>query len=134
MFVFSPWSAVGYRRPTIPASRRPYLGGDYFSGAVAGRTADREQAQPVDDALTAWAAFDGCGTPPTPTFVADDVQHVVWPDCPTNGIVELYRVVGGGHTWPGATPVRAARLGATTPSISATKLILDFFDAHPRRT
>jgi polyhydroxybutyrate depolymerase len=111
----------------------PYQGGDYFSGAIAGRTDGRAQATPVDDATAAWAEFDGCGTPSTPTFVADDVQHLVWPDCPTNGTVELYRVLGGGHTWPGATPVRSARLGATTPSISATKLILDFFDAHPRK-
>jgi hypothetical protein len=51
---------------------------------------------------------------------------------PANGTVELYRVVGGGHTWPGATPVRTAQLGATTASISATTLILRFFDTHPR--
>ena len=111
----------------------PYQGGDYFSGTLARRTAGREQAQPVDDAVATWAAFDGCGTPPTPAFVAEDVQRVVWPDCPANGTVVLYRIIGGGHTWPGAPPVRASRLGATTPSISATNLILDFFDQHPRK-
>ena len=42
-------------------------------------------------------------------------------------------IIGGGHTWPGSTPVRASRLGATTSSISATTLMLDFFGAHPRR-
>ena len=111
----------------------PYQGGDYFAGAAAGRTPGRAQALPVDDAAAAWAAFDGCGTPPTPTWVAADVQHLVWPDCPANGTVELYRIVGGGHTWPGSVPVRATRLGSTTPSISATALMLDFFDAHPTR-
>jgi polyhydroxybutyrate depolymerase len=89
---------------------------------------------PVDDAVAAWAAFDGCGTPPTTSFVADDVQRLVWPGCFANGAVELYRIIGGGHTWPGSTPVRASRLGSTTSSISATKLMLDYFDAHPRTT
>ena len=111
----------------------PYQGGAFFSGAPIGRVLGVPEAKPVDDAATAWAAFDGCGTPPAQAFVADDVQRVVWPDCPPNGAVQLYRVVGGGHTWPGSTPVRADRLGPTTSSIDATDLILDFFASHPRR-
>jgi polyhydroxybutyrate depolymerase len=111
----------------------PYQGGDYFSGAAPARTAGRAQAKPVDDAIAAWAAFDGCGTPASTAFVADDVRHLVWPRCPRNGAVQLYRVIAGGHTWPGAVAVRAERLGATTTSIDATTLILNFFDAHPRR-
>jgi polyhydroxybutyrate depolymerase len=110
----------------------PYQGGAYFSGASGARAAGGAQAMPVDDAIAAWAAFDGCGTPPATSFVADDVQHLVWPDCPANGTVELYRIIGGGHTWPGSTPVRASRLGSTTSSISATRLMLQFFHAHPR--
>jgi polyhydroxybutyrate depolymerase len=110
----------------------PYQGGDYFSGAAAARTPGRPQAQPVDDAIAAWAAFDGCGTPPTTRFVADDVQRVAFPKCPKDGTVELYRVVGGGHTWPGSPAVRTSRLGSTTASIDATSLMLDFFAAHPR--
>ncbi len=89
-------------------------------------------ANPVDGAVTAWAAFDGCGTPPTTSFVAEDVQRIVWPRCPKLGTVELYRIIGGGHTWPGSMPVRAEQLGGTSSSIDATTLILDFFDAHPR--
>ena len=79
-----------------------------------------------------WAAFDGCGKPPTTTWVAADVQHVTYPHCPANGTVELYRVVGGGHTWPGAIPVNGFRLGPTTGSIDATDVMLRFFAAHPR--
>jgi polyhydroxybutyrate depolymerase len=112
----------------------PYQGGAYFSGASGARAAGGAQAMPVDDATAAWAKFDGCGTPPTASFVADDVQHLVWPDCPANGTVELYRILGGGHTWPGSTPVRASQLGSTSSSISATRLMLDFFHAHPRKS
>jgi polyhydroxybutyrate depolymerase len=111
----------------------PYLGGDYFSGAQASHEGAL-QAQPVDNAVARWAAFDGCGTPASTTSVADDVQRITYPKCPPNGTVELYRVIGGGHTWPGAIPVQAARLGATTASIDASALMLDFFAAHPRTT
>jgi len=111
----------------------PYQGGAYFSGSPVGRALGVPEAKSVDDAAAAWAAFDGCGTPAAQSFVADDVQHVVWPDCPVTGAVELYRVLGGGHTWPGAAAVGADRLGPTTASIDATKLVLDFFDAHARR-
>ncbi len=111
----------------------PYAGGEYFSGAPIGRVLGVPAAKSVDAAAAAWAAFDGCGTPPTQSRVADDVQRFVWPDCRATRAVELYRVVGGGHTWPGAPPVRADRLGPTTASIDATKLMLDFFAAHPRR-
>ena len=116
----------------------PYHGGAYFSGVRAfsgslgaqGRGPGRVQARPVDDAVADWARFDGCGTPASTTAVAPDVDHVVSPGCPPSGAVELYRVVGGGHTWPGAVPV--GRLGPTTSSIDATALMLDFFAAHPR--
>ncbi len=111
----------------------PYAGGELFSGANIGRVLGVPPAKPVDDAAASWAAFDGCGTPASQSWVADDVQHFVWPGCPTAGAVELYRVVGGGHTWPGAAAVRADRLGSTTSSIDATGLMLDFFQAHPRR-
>jgi polyhydroxybutyrate depolymerase len=110
----------------------PYAGGAYFSGAPIGRLLGVADARPVDDAMAAWAAYDGCGTPPSTSSLAADVQHVVWPHCPSRNAVQLYRVVGGGHTWPGAMPVQAERLGATTSSIDATALVLDFFDRHPR--
>jgi len=109
----------------------PYAGGAYF-GAAEGPALGVPAAKPVDDAVAAWAVFDGCGTPPKIASIADDVQRVIWPHCPKHGTVELYRVVGGGHTWPGAFAVQSDRLGATTASISATDLMLDFFHAHPR--
>jgi polyhydroxybutyrate depolymerase len=110
----------------------PYRGGDYFSGLGVARALGLPKAKPVEDATAAWAAFDGCGTPPVKSTVADDVQHLVWPHCPQRGAVQLYRIEGGGHTWPGGLVLPVSRLGRTTASIDATKLMLDFFDAHPR--
>ena len=123
----------------------PYEGGRYFAGAN-GLTCRSRLEGPAGSASSSagcahnrstprwriWAAFDGCGEPPATTWVAADVQHVTYPHCPANGTVELYRVVGGGHTWPGAIPVNNFRLGPTTGSIDATDVMLRFFGAHPR--
>jgi polyhydroxybutyrate depolymerase len=124
----------------------PYAGGRYFAGAnpadaegatatttARGRLAGPLRAEPVDQAVANWAAFDGCGTSPSTAQVAGDVELVTYPDCPPNGAVALYRVVGGGHTWPGAVALNVERLGSTTPSIDATVLMLRFFAAHPRK-
>jgi len=45
--------------------------------------------------------------------------------------VVLYVIDGGGHTWPGATPVRF--LGKSTAQISANDLIWEFFRKHPMK-
>ena len=42
--------------------------------------------------------------------------------------VGLYRIDGGGHTWPGADPRKA--IGLTTQQVSATDQILAFFARH----
>jgi polyhydroxybutyrate depolymerase len=110
----------------------PYAGGEYFSGAPVGRVLGVPPAKPVEAAMAAWAAFDGCRTTPTNASVGDDVEHFEWRACRGNRAVELYEVVGGGHTWPGAVAVQEARLGPTTATIDATRLILDFFDASRR--
>ena len=47
-----------------------------------------------------------------------------------DGDVVLLTIQVGGHTWPGAASVQAERLGPTTTSIDATKIILAFFDQH----
>lgn len=100
----------------------PYAGGAYFSGAPF------SSDMSASAALRAIAGrFGGLRAQPV------DVEHVVYPDCPPSGAVELYRVLGGGHTWPGGIAVSAERLGATTTSIDATALMLAFFDAHPRK-
>ena len=122
-------------RSTAPPTRScPTEAATYFSGQPIGRVlgVPRRRSRSTT-AAAAWAAFDGCGEAAAHVAVADDVQRFVWPDCPANGAVQLYRVVGGGHTWPGSIPVRADRLGPTTTSIDATKLILDFFATHPRK-
>ena len=46
-----------------------------------------------------------------------------WDGC-TEPVV-MYRIVGGGHTWPGVVDV--ARLGPTTDQIRASDTMLEMF-------
>jgi polyhydroxybutyrate depolymerase len=78
--------------------------------------------------MTGWAAFGGCDPEPAVAPVGDDVTHHVWEGCDDGVGVELYTIVGGGHTWPGAE----ITIGPTTQTIDATQLTLDWFEAHPR--
>jgi polyhydroxybutyrate depolymerase len=54
--------------------------------------------------------------------------------CPNGATVSLYRIGGGGHTWPGSVlDSKSDTLGATTLAISADKIIWNFFESHPLR-
>ncbi len=116
----------------------PYQGGKLFSGVPggtenprlktlvggAGRAVfDRIQLQPVETAVAGWAQQFGCDASAKDEAIGKDVRLRSSSGC-TDGVrVELYTVDGGRHTWPGAMPVD--RLGATTDTIDATKIIVD---------
>jgi polyhydroxybutyrate depolymerase len=81
--------------------------------------------------IAAWAEHNGCDPDPVTTPLGDDVQRRVYGSCAQGADVVLYTVVGGGHTWPGSDIVIGPP-ALTTHTISATKLALDWFEAHPR--
>jgi polyhydroxybutyrate depolymerase len=80
-----------------------------------------------------WARGNGCEGSPEREDVADDVTRVTFP-CPHDGQVVLYRVDGGGHTWPGSEFSRAIEVvtGHTTFSIDANEVMWRFFEDHAR--
>jgi polyhydroxybutyrate depolymerase len=87
---------------------------------------------PVPTIAAAWAARNGCESTPTETPVTDDVTEISFA-CPAGADVQLYRVTGGGHTWPGSAFSQSIAnvVGPTTTSISANELMWAFFQAHP---
>jgi polyhydroxybutyrate depolymerase len=88
----------------------------------------------VEQNLAAWARLDGCHPAPDTTSPAHGIVRRSWSGCRAGSAVVLYSVIGGGHTWPGSPIVLSvAALGRTTEAISATGLMLAFFDAHPAR-
>jgi polyhydroxybutyrate depolymerase len=80
----------------------------------------------------AWAQRNGCSGNVTTTRVAAQVARLSW-SCPRHADVELFRIHGGGHTWPGSRVSSQIRqfLGPTTFEISADAEMWRFFQSHP---
>lgn len=88
----------------------------------------------VEEIAAAWAARNGCAAePPTVEAVSDEVDRLHYQSCPSDGQVDLYRINGGGHAWPGSAFSQSIEpiVGHTTMTIDATDLIWQFFAAHP---
>ncbi|GIU86937.1 MAG: hydrolase [Acidimicrobiia bacterium] len=102
----------------------------------AGEVPPREAQGPsVPETTAAWAERNGCAAgEPAEEQVASDVTRLAW-DCPPGAEVVLYRVEGGGHSWPGSEFSRSieAVIGPTTSSISANEEMWAFFEEHPLR-
>ena len=108
------------------------------SGRTLGQGLSKEtlkklRSGPSIPAVTAaWARRNGCTPRPTERSVATSVTLIAY-SCPHGNDVELYRVSGGGHAWPGSAVSReiASVVGYTTMAISADQIMWAFFAAHP---
>ncbi len=104
-------------------------------GQEAGKGAAKLHAGPSVPAITAaWARRNGCASRPTDDVVAAGVTRIAYA-CPHGNDVQLYRVTGGGHAWPGSAMSReiASVVGYTTMAINADQIMWAFFAAHPLR-
>ena len=118
-------SAEAYTLPLPPGTKGTIsqLLGDNVPQSTRGPSIPKQTA--------AWATRDGCAPTSTTRVVAKNVAKISYA-CPNGAAVSLYRVRGGGHTWPGSVLDSTSKsLGATTMAISADKLIWSFFEAHP---
>ena len=84
------------------------------------------------DNMADWAELDQCDTDPTVEKIGVDVLQRTYPGCVSDTDVELYTIVGGGHTWPG-TNLNLPQLGVSTDTIDANDIIVRFFLDHPLR-
>jgi len=100
----------------------PYTGGKSWASPLP---------FPSAPAWTAgWAHRNGCEGNPIIDTIAPDAVRERYESCP-NPVI-LYTIEGGGHAWPGGTPLLPWLLGRTTQSVNATYLMWSFFKAHPR--
>ncbi len=86
----------------------------------------------VPDVLRSWARRNRCTGEASEKRIASDVTELSFA-CPAGADVELYRVEGGGHSWPGSAFSKQIKsvVGPTTDSISADEVMWAFFQAHP---
>lgn len=87
---------------------------------------------PVVDLMAHWAAVNSCEPTPVMTPVPDIVttdgctaEHYVYGDGDAGSVVELYKIIGGEHTWPGAIPI-----GITNQDMDASVEIWRFFSRY----
>jgi polyhydroxybutyrate depolymerase len=85
----------------------------------------------VDELLSFWRSYNLC--PATPTIVnlpdsmqeGSTVQKQTWTPCNDSTEVVLYKINGGGHSWPGS--IGTTGLGNTNRDIIASDEIWKFF-------
>ncbi len=85
------------------------------------------------DLMTLWSSVDGC-TSVTDTFLLPDIsltdfcraEKITWHDCDGSVRVIHYKILGGGHTWPGSSLI----IGTTNQDFNASGVIWDFFYQH----
>jgi polyhydroxybutyrate depolymerase len=84
---------------------------------------------PVEEGINMWVALNGCNPAPETIPQDGDVRGVRYTGCNEDAEVVFYTIEGGGHAWPGGTPLDA--LGKTSTDISASQTMWEFFSAHP---
>jgi polyhydroxybutyrate depolymerase len=84
---------------------------------------------PIPTLLASWVQRNGCNPTPIITQVPDintadgsTVERQLYTGGRNGSVVEHYRIIGGGHTWPGA-PVN---IGVTNRDINASREIWRF--------
>ena len=109
-----------------------------YEGGGVGLYHKRGEVLSVARTIDFWVAADSCGPKPETTEIPDvdpqDGIRVVrerYSGGRDSSEVILYRVEGGGHTWPSGAR-RVARFGKTARDIDATEVIWEFFTGHRR--
>lgn len=99
-------------------------------GTLASGTLPGVDMRPVPEIVGAWAGRSGCQLAPTERQFADLVTEFDY-SCPVDTDTQLYRIEGGGHTWPGSAFAAAlgadSAIGMTTMAIDANQVMWQFF-------
>jgi polyhydroxybutyrate depolymerase len=127
---------------SVDDPRALYFGGTGPPFPLTNRRVDHE---PVDSVLSTWAAFDGCPSEPLlsrrlsgESGTPDEGQAAslwVYGPCRDGVEVDLWKLEGPGHVWPGGTPdYLTPILGMSTSIIDANREIWGFLSrfALPR--
>ena len=89
----------------------------------------------IDDVISFWVNFNNCNTEPIFNNI-DDVnlidlctaEHYIYENGNNDTSVELYKIINGGHTWPGAAIPLAGN--NTNQDFNASQVIWQFFNQY----
>ena len=87
---------------------------------------------PIDDVISFWTQKNGCFPNEVTVIEINDsnqtdgstAEHTIYYACNENKNVELFKITGGAHTWPGAS----VAIGVTNYDINANQEIWKFFN------
>jgi polyhydroxybutyrate depolymerase len=88
----------------------------------------------VDQTVSYWSEFNNCSKTDTITLPDADpgdgstVEKYSYTDCDNNSNVIYYKVINGGHSWPGVYSPSWA--GNTNQDFNASEEIWNFFKDH----
>lgn len=125
-----PWSECRSPRP-VPAivfhgTADPIVP---FDGGVVDN--GRFDFPPIPDWVAGLAQFNHCNPVPIDIPTAGNVIGIQYPDCEQDADVIFYTIAGGGHSWPGGSPLPEFIAGSTSNDIDATQTMWEFFQEHP---
>jgi len=108
-----------------------------IEGGIGPNSRVRFRFPALADTVAAWAKANGCPSTPKVEDLPDRTddgatvqRHTYGPGREGSEVV-VYRIEGGGHTWPGSPQGLAGMLGPTTRDIKANEIIWAFFKRHP---
>ena len=91
----------------------------------------------VDSVVMKWVRYNNCSRSYAYTALPDintsdgcTAEHYVYPDGRGGSSVELYKITGGGHSWPGS-PYGSAQ-GNTDRDFSASEVIWNFLSKYDK--
>jgi polyhydroxybutyrate depolymerase len=82
----------------------------------------------AEDWVAAMAQQNGCNPVPEVIPPRGDARGVRYRACDKDAEITLFTIEGGGHTWPGGTPIPF--MGKTSKDIDATEEMWRFFQAY----
>ncbi len=94
----------------------------------------------TDEIVRKWVTANHCTGNPMVSQLPDTdpsdgtrVTKTAYLECAQRSVVVLYRIEGGGHTWPGGRQyLPRAIVGRVSRDINANDAIWSFFASHPR--
>jgi polyhydroxybutyrate depolymerase len=108
-----------------------------FEGGRGSRGVTRNSYMPVEETIKVWVRINQAMPIPKveelPALHKDGTRVVryTYRTKQDEQNIVLYKVIGGGHTWPGQPHARLL-LGRTTTEISANDLMWEFFRGHAK--
>ena len=105
----------------------------YEGGHIEFRGRKRGEVLSTDDTVAFWRERNGCSASPTserridPERDRTHVERFAWTDCQHAPVV-LYRIEGGGHTWPSGTQyLPSFWIGRLSQDVDGSEEIWSFF-------